>query len=280
MIRKILSVVIALFLSVSACAVSDTDAESSVLSLYAINVRKADALLLRCGESAYLIDTGTEDSVRFLLQVLQEEGVTRLDGIILTHTHKDHAGGLQWILESGLEVGHVYASAYYNMKEKKHPAVKALKGTGQDVEWLRTGDSLPLDGGTLEVLGPRVPNEDAENCNSLVLLASGGGGTILLTGDMEFPEENDLIAAGLIPHADVLKVANHGESDATGEALVKAVSPSVAVISTNTEDEPDTPSGRVMKLLKKYGVTVYQTQETENGVLITLQSGEIGAGFR
>ncbi len=280
MIRKILSVIIALFLSVSAGIAADTEPEFPALSLYAVNVRKADALLLRCGESAYLIDTGTEDSVRFLLNVLEEEGVTRLDGIILTHTHKDHAGGLQWILESGIEIGHVYASAYYNMKEKKHPAVKALKGTGRDVEWLRSGDSLPLDGGTLEVLGPRVQNEDAENCNSLVLLASGGGGTMLLTGDMEFPEEDDLISSGLIPHADILKVANHGESDATGEALVKAVSPAAAVISTNTDDEPDTPSGRVMKLLDKYGVIVYQTQETENGVLITLQNGKIGAEYR
>ena len=32
--------------------------EEPEMSLLAINVRKADALLLRCGQSAYLIDTG------------------------------------------------------------------------------------------------------------------------------------------------------------------------------------------------------------------------------
>ena len=280
MIRKTLSVIIALLLSVSAGIAADTVPDSPVLSLYAVNVGKADALLLRCGESAYLIDTGTEDSSPFLLGVLREEGITRLDGVILTHTHKDHAGGLTWLLASEIGIDHIYSSAYYNMKEKKHPAVKALKDTGRDVEWLRSGDSLPLDGGTLVVLGPRVQNEDAENCNSLVLLATGGGGTMLLTGDMEKPEEKDLVAAGLIPRADILKVGNHGEGDATGEAFLKAVSPSVAVISTSTDEEPDTPDPDVMNRLKKYGVTVYQTQETENGVLITLQNGEIGAGFR
>ena len=100
---------------------------------------------------------------------------------------------------------------------------------------------------------------------------------MLLTGDMEFPEEQNLLKSGLIPHVDIIKIGNHGEGDATSEALIAAASPSVAVISTNTEDEPDTPDPRVIQLLGKYGVTVYQTQETENGVLITLKNGEIAA---
>ena len=43
---------------------------------------------------------------------------------------------------------------------------------------------------------------------------------MLLAGDMEFPEEESLMAAGLIPHADVLKIGNHGEDDATSEAYM------------------------------------------------------------
>ena len=183
------------------------DAGETPLSLLAINVRKADALLLRSGESAYLIDTGTEESAEALLAALEAEGVSRLTGVILTHTHKDHVGGLTALLSSGIEIENVYASGFYNKKkESKHPAVKALKGSDQEVIFLLSGDSLPLDGGTLRVLGPLEKNEDAENCNSLVLLAEGGGGSILLTGDMEFPEERSLLGASLIPHADVLKI--------------------------------------------------------------------------
>lgn len=276
MIRHICLLLSAMLLLLPAAVSAETE-EAPPLSLYAINVRKADALLLRCGRTAYLIDTGTEDSFPFLLSVLKKEGVTRLDGVILTHTHKDHAGGLDYLLASDIEIDRVYASGYFTKKEKKHPAVVALAGTGKEVTWLLSGDSLPLDGGTLEVVGPLVKNEETENCDSLVLLASGGGGTMLLTGDMEFPEEDTLLAAGLIPHADVLKVANHGEGDATGEALVKAVSPSVAVISTNSDDEPDTPAKRVLKLLAKYGAAVYLTQDTENGVLITIKDGTVDA---
>ncbi len=284
MIKKMLSVLLSVLMALHAGSAANSDGEEAEMSLYAINVRKADALLLRSGKSAYLIDTGTEDEAPTLLKALKNEGISHLDGIILTHTDKDHIGGLEYLLNSGLEVDQVYASGYFKAKIKKksgeakeHPVVKILKGTERELIYLLSGDSLPLDGGTLEVLGPLVQNDEAENCNSVVLLATGGGGTMLLTGDMEFPEEETLLNAGLIPHADVLKIGNHGEDDATSEALIKAVAPSVAVISTNTEDEPDTPSGRVMKLLQKYKITVYQTQETENGVLITLRNGEIAA---
>ena len=246
------------------------------MSLLAVNVRKADALLLRCGESAYLIDTGSEESSDALLGALRAEGVTSLTGVILTHTHKDHIGGLSALLDSEIEIGQVYASGYYNKKkESKHPVVKALKGTGMAVIFLLAGDTLPFDSGTLTVVGPLEKNEDTENCNSLVLLAEGGGGSILLTGDMEFPEEQSLLAAGALPRADVLKIGNHGEDDATSYALVNAVQPSLAVISTNTDDEPDTPSPRVLKLLADCNIPVLLTQDSSRGVLVTLRNGEL-----
>ena len=281
MIRKILSILLSLLMSLMAGVSAASDPEVPEMSLFAINVRKADALLLRSGETVYLIDTGTEDEWPALYKVLKGEGITKLTGVILTHTDKDHVGGFTLLVESDIEIENVYASAFYNKKkESKHPAVKALKGTDLEVIFLSGGDSIPLDGGTLEVLGPLVKDEEAENCNSLVLLATGGGGTMLLAGDMEIPEETSLLQAGVLSQVDVLKVGNHGEGDATGEAFMEAVQPRVAVISTNSDDEPDTPANRVMKLLKRYNVTVYLTQDTENGVLVTLRDGEILAEMK
>ena len=256
MIRKILASLLILLMTIPAGGTAETGTEGQEMTLYAINVGKADALLLRSGETAYLIDTGSEDSYPALKKALETEGITRLDGIILTHTHKDHAGGLDYLLDSGIETEQVYASGYYNKKEKKHPAVQALKDSGQEVQWLLSGDSLPLDGGTLEVLGPLKHDEEKENNNSLVLLATGGGGTMLLAGDMEFPEEESLMGAGLIPRADVLKVGNHGNPDATSEAFLEAVSPRAAVFSTKTLEERDTPAPRIVRWLQRLGTAI------------------------
>jgi competence protein ComEC len=273
--KTLLISILALSLLFTGC--TGESAGENKMSLLAINVRKADALLLRCGTSAYLIDTGTKKSADDMLAVLRGEGITRLNGVILTHTHADHVGGLKALLESGIEIENIYTSKYYVLKKEdgKHPVDKAIKKKDYEVTYLAAGDTLPLDGGKLTVVGPLEKNEEAENCNSLVLLAEGGGGSILLTGDMEFPEEASLLNAGLIPHADVLKIANHGESDATSDALVAAVSPSLAVISTNTVDEPDTPDPRVMRLLSGAGIPVLITQDSEQGIQVTLRNGEI-----
>ena len=282
MTKKLIALLLFILLALLAGGVTGTGEETPELSLYAINVGKADALLLRSGDTAYLIDTGTEDSWPALRDALRAEGIIKLDGVILTHTHKDHTGGFSYLLESGIAIGQVYASGYYNKKnESKHPAVKALKEQNIDMEvtFLVSGDTVPLDGGTLEVLGPLAKNEE-ENNNSLVLLAAGGGGTMLLAGDMEFPEEQTLLDAGLISHADVLKVGNHGNPDATGEVFLEAVCPKAVVFTTDSSVEPDTPAVRILNWLKQHDVTVYQTQETKNGVLITLKNGEIAAEFK
>jgi len=274
----ILMLILAMLFS---CSCAETNMESE-LSLLAINVGKADALLLRSGNSAWLIDTGTKKSAESLIRVLQNEGVTRLTGVVLTHTHADHVGGLKALLNSGIIIEGIYAPKYYVLKKEdgKHPVEKAIKKKDYEITWLSGGDELPLDGGKLTVLGPLELNEEVENCNSLVLLAEGGGGSILLTGDMEFPEEDSLLKAGVIPQADVLKIGNHGEGDATSRQLVITVQPKLAVISTDSNEEPDTPDPRVIRLLNDQEIKYVITQNSENGVLITLKNGEISTAYK
>lgn len=269
--KKFLLLMVSLWLCVS-CA----SAETSV-TLHAVNVGKADALILRCGTSTYLIDTGTRESWGSLSRALHGQGIDYLDGVILTHTDKDHGGGAWALAQSSVRIDNWYASVWYTRKEKNHPGINAAALRGQEVIWLQQGMTLPLDGGSMTVLGPMYEDPDKENNNSVVLLVEAGGGRMLLTGDMELPEENHLLMAGLIPTCDVLKVGNHGESDATSQALIDAVQPKIAVISTNTAEEPDTPAPRVLRLLQ--GAQVYQTQDAEAGVLVSISGGTAQAEY-
>ena len=249
--KKVAMILILVFSLLFSVITAESNEETE-LSLLAVNVGKADALLLRSGKSAYLIDTETKKTAEKLISVLRSEGVDRLTGVILTHTHADHTGGLKALLESGIVIENIYTSKYYVLKKEdgKHPVEKAIKKTNYQYYFLFGGDSLQLDGGKLTVIGPVEFNEEVENCNSLVLLAEGGGGSILLTGDMEFPEEDSLLKAQAIQQADVLKIGNHGEGDATSIQLITTVQPKLAVIPTSTEEEPDTPDPRVLKLLR------------------------------
>ena len=266
------------FPRVSAGAQDAPAADSAdTLSLFAVNVGKADSLLLRSGSSVYLIDTGRGHNSDTVQQALSLFGITRLDGVIITHMDSDHVGGLKKLLKSDIQVSKVYVPPFFlpEKDDEDNPAVKAAKKQNAEIIQLSVGDELPLEGGTLRVLGPLRAAKDKEDNNSLVLLAETSAGSMLLCGDMEFPEESQLLSAGLIPRADVLKIANHGDNDATSEALLQAVQPRAAVISTSTEEKSSTPSTRVLRLLQNWKVDVYQTQETNLGVLLTLQNGDL-----
>ena len=280
--HMLLMICLLLLMTLGAAALAESPYEKvdKPLTLFAVNVGKGDALLLNCGAETYLIDAGLQENWGDLSCALKNLQVSHLTGVILTHTDKDHAGGLLPLATSSIQVDAWYAPAHYAdiKKASKHPAVEAAALRGQTVTFLQAGDELPLGNGKLTVIGPRSLS-DVENCNSLVLVAEASGGRMLLTGDMEFPEEEELLAAGVIPKCDVIKIANHGESDATSEALLRAVQPKVAVISTSTSAEPDTPSGRVLAVVAASGAKLYQTQQAQSGVLVTIEEGETTANL-
>ena len=100
---------------------------------------------------------------------------------------------------------------------------------------------------------------------------------MLLTGDMELAEESELIAAGLISQAAVLKVAHHGNEDATSWQFALLARPQWAVISTSSVEKPETPSSKVLSRLKDVKASVAVTQDAEVGILVTLRDGQAAA---
>ena len=245
--------------------------------LICLNVGKADCLLLLSGEQAYLIDTGYEQTFPLLLSMLEEYHVTALDGVFLTHAHKDHYGGMKLLAASDIQVNAWYASAIsFDLPKDGHPAEEAARIAGKEVIWLSRGDVISLDnGGSFTVLGPVKVNEENENNNSLVMRFECADGSILFTGDMKEEEEESLLAAGLLEHADLLKCGHHGDGGATKKALLGAVTPKAAVISTCTGEEPDTPSAKVLQRLNEAGCQVAVTQDAQDALECVLQDGNV-----
>lgn len=248
------------------------------VELFAVNVGKGDALVVRAGDYTCLIDTGKEKAQEQLEVALKALGVEALDAVFITHTDKDHVGGLKWLRESDIEIRAIYASRYYpNTTEKKHPAVKAAKKLDLTVNWLGAGDSVPLgdSGAVFRVLAPEMEIPDDEDDNSLVMMLESPDGRILLTGDMEHVEEAALLTSGADLRCDVLKVANHGDSDATSAALIAACAPSVALISTDSAEKPGTPDAGIVRNLQGIGCAVCVTQDASLGIRVTLDGGRV-----
>ncbi len=244
-----------------------------------LNVGKADAALLVLGDERYLIDTGSKDSYDQLERVLDACGVECLDGVIITHTDKDHVGGLKKLLKGGPAVKAVYAGRLSSEPSlEAHPVYEAAQEYEAPLTWLSAGNTIELDNSCVfSVLGPLRQDTEDENNNSLVLRLSTPEGDMLLTGDMEQEEEGDLLVKGAFAQAAVLKVAHHGRNDATSAALLRLVKPQWAVISTNAQTHPNTLDSQVLKRLEAAGVSVAVTQDAEVGIWVSLSAGQANA---
>jgi competence protein ComEC len=232
-----------------------------------INVGKADSILIKCQQGSYLVDTGTKESAPAVYKALEAMGVTELQGIFITHTDKDHIGGLEKIA-SKYNIGQLYSSNISGEMDKIEELCSELNLTHNE---LSAGDRVTLmDGVYMDVLGPLESDHENENNNSLVMKLYIGETTFLLTGDMCTDEENTLLKAGVDLNSDVLKVAHHGYADATSLSLVSAVTPKIAVISTSTQEQPSSASPSVKSVLSS--AKLYITEDYDCGVLMTVDS--------
>lgn len=240
-----------------------------------VNVGKADAAILRFGETAVLIDTGSTESAPQLIAGLNTLGITKISAVFITHSHSDHLGGLT-ALSANYDIPMVY-SPFYSEQDKNGTSkiVKRAEKLNLQHQELLAGDVVPItDDVRFTVLGPLSLNEGDDNDNSLVLRFSYGGKTFLFVGDMQFAEEQEIISSGANLKSDVLKVGNHGNPDATGDDFGALVSPNTAVISTNTMVDTDSANPRVYAALPNAQIVV--TQDFPIGVLLTLDdSGAI-----
>ncbi len=238
--------------------------------MLAVNVGKADAILLARGGSYALIDTGTEGSVPMLLGALRAAGVTTLDMAFLTHTHGDHIGGLPALGER-MEIGSLYAAKYSQNKKNGDNKITLLaEEAGLPLTRLSAGETVQFADTLLTVLGPLAMNEEDDNDNSLVLRWTVNGRTFLLAGDMQFAEEQTLLDAGAVLSADVLKIGNHGNPDATSGQFAQAVSPAIGVISTDTGEDADSANPAVVAALGT--AEVYSTEGTPLGVCVAVDA--------
>ncbi|MDO4865340.1 MAG: MBL fold metallo-hydrolase [Clostridia bacterium] len=256
----------------------------AAVQLLAVNVGKGDALVLRVGEYLCLIDTGKPwalGRVSQALELMSAGGEPRLDAVFITHTDDDHTGGLTWLAGGGGEMPQIgvenwCASAMYTgVKAEKHPVAKAAAAVGAEVRWLRRGDEIPLGdtGAVLKVLAPASLYKDKDDNNSLVMLLESAEGRMLFTGDMELPEEAELLGYGDDLSCAVLKVPNHGDDDTTSEALARAAGAQLALISTDSQEKPGTPDPGVVSRLEAAGSRVVVTQDSSLGLLVTLSGG-------
>lgn len=252
-------------------------ASGGSLSLHIFSFGKADAYLFLTEDGAVLIDCGENGQGKEILAFLEEQGISEIDTLILTHFDKDHVGGAAKLLKS-IPVRRVLQSNCPRDSKEYNKYLSALSLARIEPVTVREVLSFSLGGVSFTVYPPEKETyaKDPSNNSSLATAVRYGDTSFLFTGDAESARLKELCAADLGGFT-FLQVPHHGSWQTQLGSLLEITRPDFAVI-TSSEEEPE--SFVTVQLLGKYGTEVLLTREgaidfdSDGTELVAFRNGE------
>lgn len=236
------------------------------LEIYVIDVEggKSDLWVTPAGQSI-LIDTASpgERDLNRIMDAITAAGVTKIDYMITTHYHVDHAGNLAEIAkrvpianfvdhgdtsEAPLVAGQreqipgfwaLYPSIYAKGKRISVKPGDRLPITGLDWRIATSGHQViktPLAGGGkpnpfCAGAERRAITADPDDGASVGSVVTYGRFRLLDFGDMTWDVEHDLMCpTNPIGTVDLYRVSDHGLPDNSSKEFVHAIQPRVAIV--------------------------------------------------
>lgn len=237
-----------------------------------LDVGQGQSVLVRSGQFLCLVDCGGDsyDSAGDIAaDFLGDYGVGRLDLLVLTHFHADHANGVAQLLKRVQVDTFAIPPATGEEEPLREEILSAAQEKG--VEVLEVGEDtlLTLDQDrTVQLYAPLGAGETNEA--GLTCLASNGDFDTLITGDMGADVEQQLLAHAVLPDLEVLVAGHHGSKASTSEQLLAATAPDYAFLSVGEHNSYGHPAQETLERLAAAGCRIYRTDLQGN---ITLRVG-------
>jgi competence protein ComEC len=294
------ALLIATGLIMSSASVSEAGGppDGGQLKVYFIDVEGGQATLFvaPAGQSL-LVDTGWpgndyRDADR-IASVAKKAGLVKIDYVLLTHYHEDHAGGVPQLV-SRIPVGTFIdhgpnRELDHGITEKDYSEYQKVLATGKSQRMLaHVGDVLPVGGMKAMVISSdgnliadalrgagqpnqycaaseKRPDDQTENSRSLGIEITFGKLKILDLGDLTWDKEMELMCpANKLGHVDVYIVSHHGWYQSSSPALVDAIHARVAIMDNGAKKGGSIPI--LQTIAKAPGLeTLWQLHFSEEG---------------
>jgi len=218
-----------------------------------LDVGQGQSILLQSEGKAFLVDCGGDSDTTaadIAAQALLSQGISSLDGMILTHLDRDHAGA----------AGNFLTRIPTRLLILPPVPTELSQAPVQTVVYGREDLEVGWGNTVLRVFSPEFPGKGNENC--LCILFDTGKCDILITGDRNGFGERMLLRFHEIPDVDILMAGHHGAESSTCQELLAAVRPEIVCISVGQDNVYDHPSPKLLQRLADFGCTVYRTDQS------------------
>jgi len=237
---------------------------SPELKVYFFDVGQGDSIFVQNGDECMLIDAGNNPDGKYISKYLRKTlGIEKINYLIGTHSHEDHIGGMDIIIED-FDIGTFYMPDSTATNKTYKDVISWANKKNLQIESPKIGATFKVGKAECEIMEKKDNSED-ENENSIIVELRFGNQKYLFTADMEVANEisrkwNDI---------DVLKVAHHGSTYTSSMDFLKEVTPEIAIITCGKDNEYYYPHEAVLKRLKEVGCdNIYITAELGT-ILIT-----------
>ena len=247
----------------------------SGLKVAFLDVGQGDAIFVEAPNgNQVLIDGGPNKAVLRELAKQMPFYDRTIDGIVITHPHLDHYGGIVDVLDN-YKIGFEMDSGNDNPGSKGFDIyARKLEEEKAKRIFAKKGMRVNLDEGLyLDILLPVINKKGMSTHDEMVVARLVyGNNSFLLTGDMEDNLESFLLSFGGSIKSDVLKVGHHGSKTSTSEKFLGLVNPGLAIISAGKNNKYGHPHQEVTERLAKFEIPTLRTDE--KGTIIIKSDGE------
>lgn len=231
--------------------------QSENLSIYYFNAGKADACVISDGENNIMIDTGESFLADEILSYFDDNNITDLDYLIITHFDKDHVGSASSVIDN-IEIENVLQSNVPKDSEFYDSYLTALDKNNITPVTVSGDYEFTLGDLNFKVNGPEVTYEDnASNNSSLITSLVYGATSFIFMGDAQNDRLKDFISINTSEY-DFVKIPYHGNYQKKLDNLLENINPKYAVV-TSSEEEPE--EDKMIELLNEMGIKYYLTRE-------------------
>lgn len=222
-----------------------------------LDVGQGQCILIQSNGRNYMVDCGgdsAEKAADEAARTLLCQGITHLDGLILTHYDKDHADGAELLLHR------IPANTIYLPVTEDDVGMQRFREQyGDEIRWIDS-DTEFSDADMDFRLYPAA-EFTSDNESSMCVLCRVDCCDILITGDRNAPGELELLQTHTLPEVDVLVVGHHGAKTAASLELLHVTKPKLAAISVSATNAYGHPAKEVLDRLELFGCAVARTDQ-------------------
>ncbi len=228
------------------------------MNVTVLDVGQGLSVVVQTAQHSFVYDTGPQYNAqsdagsRIVVPFLRGEGIERLDGLMVSHHDIDHSGGMMSVL-SLMPVSWLDSS---------FPKALTVPSSTKNLSCFR-GQRWVWDEVIFEVLYPGLQNDDPhlkDNHRSCVLKVGSRSGSVLLTGDIEAPDEQALLntQVGALK-SDVMVVPHHGSKTSSTPEFISAVAPSISIFTNGYLNRFGHPKALIFERYKATKALLYRS---------------------